>query len=180
DTFAQYDGFQPLPLIAPVGTYNGLTYQAWGITNNSAATTPITPHSSPNVVSANIRIDLQQLGTVALFPFGNLVAGPDIKSFNLYSVYFACAENLQQGAVGLAVGCTISITGFDIHDKQVPTVTISFAPTVSLQAQMKLAAFPQSYVNLKNVTFGIADGGLAGIAALGVLSIDDLVHCNNY
>lgn len=67
---------------------------------NTAATIP---HTEPNVAVADVRIDLVQLGNVAMYPFGNIVRGPQTNFFDAYSFYFGCGENTEEGIVSVAV-----------------------------------------------------------------------------
>lgn len=68
------------------------------------------------------------------------------------------------------------MTGFYTNGQQAPEATFAFAPTSPTAATLDLATLPATYVDLKNVTFGVASGAVA--TAGTALDLDNLVHCN--
>ena len=97
---------------------------------------------------------------MTLNPFGEISAGPGVDYFDLRSFYFGCITDLENSEVTTSEGCTISVTGFDYSDQQVPEATFAFAPTKLVDQSLVLAELPNTYVALKNVTIGIADASL--------------------
>ena len=99
-----------------------------------------------------------------------------MKSFDLQSFYFGLGTDTGT-TEGLAQGGTIAVTGFDINDKQVPTVSLSYAPQGAQNQPLKLATFPNTYKNLKNVSIGVATS--EPVTERTYIALDNVKHINN-
>ena len=147
-----------MPVLNPVGTVNGTTYQAFTISRPAGAVSPaVFSETGKQRIIANTQNTLK-IGTINLNPFGNIVASSGAAFFNLHSFYFGCVVNDANSAATSAQGCVISVTGFTLAGKQVPVATFSFAPTAALNQHMVQALLPSSYANLLNVTVSSAKG----------------------
>ena len=135
----------------------------------------VIPHSPPHHAGAAGPIDLLQLGTVTLNTYAQLVRGPGVKSFDLKSFYFGLGTDTGT-TEGLAQGGTIAVTGFDVTGKQVPTVSLSYAPIGSQNQPLKFATLPDTYKNLANVSIGVATS--EPVTERTYIALDDVVHVN--
>ena len=133
------------------------------------------PHSPKHHAGAAGPIDLLQLGQFTLNTYAQLVRGPGVKSFDLKSFYFGLGTDTGT-TEGLAQGGTIAVTGFDIEGKQVPTVSLSYAPPGTQNQPLKLAKLPDTYKNLANVSIGVATS--SPISERTYIALDDVVHIN--
>jgi len=121
--------------------------------------------------------DLEQLGILTLTPFGTISAGSGVSSFNLESFWFGCVLDTQVPLVAVSSGCTIAVTGFYPGGEQVPVATYAFAPKTLEDAPLVQAVLPSSFLGVKNITIGAANGAI--LTAETVIDLDNLVHCNH-
>lgn len=166
-----------LPLVSPIGTYDGLKYDGWVISDNANAILGLKAQSNPNTIAASLQTDELQLGSLSLVPFGSIEAAAPTKAFDLQSFYFGCVTDLHNDLIDGAEACSISVTGYyaAAPNQIVPVATFSFAPTAQ-PAPLNLATLPAYFTGLKNVTFGVAGAGTA--IATTALVVDNLAHCN--
>lgn len=113
---------------------------------------------------------------LGITPFGTITTGSGVKSFDLRSFYFACGDATANTLVGVAESCTLAVTGYYAKGGQAPEATFAFANTNAPNNAMVLAELPLTYVGLKNVTIGVANGAVT--TATTIIAVDDLVHCN--
>jgi hypothetical protein len=134
----------------------------------------ITPQSPKNVASTSIT-SVTANENKGLFPYGTISTASGTKSFDFSQFYFACVGSSGQAAAGIAVSCTISVSGYKKDGSQVPQMSETFAPlSLTGPNPMRLAVVPSSYRSLINVTLA-----LSGVdAATTTLYIDDVQHCN--
>ncbi|KAI4187016.1 MAG: hypothetical protein L6R41_003094 [Letrouitia leprolyta] len=126
---------------------------------------------TPQLFPVGLYHGIQYGGVIVL-----LKRGPGVKSFNLQSFYSGLGTDTGSTA-GLAQGGTIAVTDFDVNGKQVPTVSLSYAPVGTLNQPLKYAVLPDSYKNLVNVSIGVATS--APITERTYIALDDVKHVNN-
>ena len=103
-----------------------------------------------------------------------LYPGSKTKSFSLSSFYYGCDAVLDNGAVSIAVGCKITVTGYRAGSSApYTTQTFVFTPeeAVNLMNPLTFGKFSTNFQNLVNATFTAEPTSLldAGV------SIDDVV-----
>ena len=169
----QFDDLPTIPgegLLSPVGIYKGINFENFdvaseGVLNESTA--GLIAHSNPNVAIFLANSTTKYLLTT-LYP------GSKTKSFSLSSFYYGCDAVLDQGAVSVAVACTITVTGYRAGSSApYTTQTFDFTPAepVDLMNPLTFGKFSTKFQNLVNATFTAEPTSLldAGV------SIDDLV-----
>lgn len=111
-------------------------------------------------------------------PSGTAKVAPGTKAFNLEQFYFAC--NIAQGAseVAVAEGCSIAVTGYNTLGQMVGEAAFAYTPANIEGPPFVKAILPPTFVDLVNVTFGIADAAVA--TPLTVLALDNITHLNFY
>jgi hypothetical protein len=114
---------------------------------------------------------------VTLNTFYTISAGSDIKSFDLKSFWYGLATDTGT-TEGIAQGGVISVVGFDVNGKQLPTIDFTYAPTGLINQPLTYGQFPSSYSNLKNVTIGVAVS--EPITERTYIGLDDVIHVNHY
>ena len=156
--------------MSPVGVYKGIYFENFdvaseGVLNESTA--GLIAHSKPNVAislaSSSIKYQL-----TTLYP------GSKTKSLSLSSFYYGCSAATAQGAVSVAVPCTITVTGYRAGSSAPYTSqTFDFTPeqAVDLMNPLTFGKFSTKFQNLVNVTFA---GEATSFPDTGV-SIDDIV-----
>ena len=98
-----------------------------------------------------------------------------MKSFDLTSLYFGLGTDTGT-TEGLAQGGTLAVTGFDVNGKQIPTVSLAYAPQGKQNQPLKFAKFPNSYKNLQNVSIGVAVS--EPLTERTYIALDDVAHTN--
>ncbi|CAF9921133.1 MAG: hypothetical protein HETSPECPRED_004445 [Heterodermia speciosa] len=164
------------PQLFPVGLYHGIQYGGVVVLEPIQGAASVVPHSPPHHAGAAGPIDLLQLGTITLNTYAQLVRGPGVKSFDLQSLYFGLGTDTGS-TEGLAQGGTLAVTGFDINDKQIPTVSLSYAPVGSQNQPLKFATFPDTYKNLKNASIGVATS--EPVTERTYIALDNVKHINH-
>lgn len=61
-----------------------------------------------------------------------------------------------QANANLAVGCGISVTGYNTAGQMVGEASYNFAPSAEPSSPMVKAVLPSTFVNLVNVTYAVA------------------------
>ncbi|KAG8530327.1 uncharacterized protein KY384_004829 [Bacidia gigantensis] len=163
------------PQLFPVGLYHGIQYGGVVVLEPIEGAASVVPHSKPHQAGAAGPIDLLQLGTLTLNTYAQLVRGPGVKSFDLQSLYFGLGTDTGT-TEGLAQGGVLSVTGFDVNGEQIPTQTLSYAPTGSQNQPLKFATFPDTYKNLANVSIGVAVS--EPLTERTYIALDDVKHVN--
>ena len=108
--------------------------------------------------------------------YAQLVRGPGVQSFDLQSFWFGLGTDTGT-TEGLAQGGTVSVTGFDVNGKEVPTVSLSYAPKGAQNQPLIFAELPDSYKNLANVSIGVATS--EPVTERTYIALDDVKHVNN-
>ncbi|KAL8875663.1 MAG: hypothetical protein Q9198_006007, partial [Flavoplaca austrocitrina] len=140
-----YDDKTPSPVAIPFDNYKGLNYQSWlYVTIPSTQVGSISASSPSNVIVSS------PLGTPSITPQGGFSA------FSPESFTFGCAQRAEQGLVGLARSCTVTVQGYDTKGNKVAEADFTFtAPSDLLKpAQQKAVKFPAAFSKLLGkVTF---------------------------
>ncbi|KAI1327792.1 hypothetical protein F5Y16DRAFT_420713 [Xylariaceae sp. FL0255] len=175
DTF---DDLVPNPTIQKdiIGTYNGLTWQAFIYFGEGGDfVNGVIPQSGTQIAATGPSSDILQFSLFTTTPFGNIVASPS-KSFDLYSFYFACITNLQENKYSLATGCVITVNGYNTNNESLTPVTAAYNPTIPNASRMNKLTLPNDYRNVKNVTIGLPVATFGPI--LTAVLLDNFEHCN--
>lgn len=135
------------------------------------------PPSSPNVAAVELLSSVAS-GDLSLSPSATAKVAPGTKAFDLLQFYFAC--NIAQGVSEVAVeeGCTIAVTGYNTKGVMVGEAPFSFAPPELEGSPFVKAILPPTFVDLVNVTFGVANAAVA--TSLTVIGLDNITHVNYY
>ncbi|KAM0805812.1 hypothetical protein BDR22DRAFT_906423 [Usnea florida] len=156
---ATYDDLDATALIGnTITAYKNLTYNAWvvGTPQNLGG---VASESQPN--SALTAIDQQTLHGTPSFS----VASP-FKSFSPLDFYFGCTLRTDEGVLGVATQCTITVAGFTAgNNKEVALASFTFTPPDSPVTPVSMihAVLPDSFkMPLYNVTM-IQDNKLAAL-----------------
>ncbi|KAL6716655.1 hypothetical protein ACLMJK_006223 [Lecanora helva] len=153
---ATYDDLTSVPAVGnPVGTYKGLTYEAFvvggpplGVSLPSVG--GVAAQSGHNyAVSEIVRNVLN--GTTSV-----VVASP-YKSVSLLDFYFGCSTATANGVVKEAIECTITVAGFQkSKNQEIALASYTFTPPVSPVKPVPMihAVLPSTFHQaLYNITF---------------------------
>ncbi|KAK5121677.1 hypothetical protein LTR85_004849 [Meristemomyces frigidus] len=145
--------------------YQGLE---WSFDLNRSSTN-IVPNTAPHVATYSIASQLE--GKTA-----TIATTTQTKYFDLISFYFGCS----QWPVGVAEGCTIAVTGYDVNGNMVGEAPFVFAVTIAQERSgrvpMYKAVLPDSFRGLVNATVLIANSET--LAVITTLSLDSVEHVN--
>ncbi|KAI4252930.1 MAG: hypothetical protein LQ352_004002 [Teloschistes flavicans] len=176
DTFDDLATSVVVPQLFPVGLYHGIQYGGAVVLRPIEGAASVVPHSKPQQAGAAGPIDLLQLGVLTLNTFYQLKAGPGVKSFDLKSFWFGLGTDTGT-TEGLAQGGTVSVVGFDQTGKQVPVVSLSYAPEGAQNQPLVFATLPDTYKNLVNVSIGVATS--EPVSERTYIALDDVIHINH-
>ena len=70
----------------------------------------------------------------------------------------------------------MSITGFDVKGKQVPTYGVNYAPQGKQNQPLKFVKLPNTFRNLANVSIGVAVS--EPLTERTYIGLDDVKHTN--
>lgn len=166
-----------VPLVQPVDNLSGLQYNTFKYLNIDSSLFPLKAQSGKNVIGGALVGNLAA-GSIQVAASGSIVGTEASPYFDLSSLYYACYVYAgPQTLTTLASPCTLAISGFDYQDRAVSAAGIAYTPgsAVLTKTPMLFQHFSQ-FVKMKNVTIGVASASPA--TALGVLILDDIVHCN--
>lgn len=159
----QFDDLDPTLSIPAL--YQGLE---WSFDLNRSSTN-IVPNTAPHVATYSIASQLE--GKTA-----TIATTSQTKYFDLISFYFACS----QWPVGVAKGCTIAATGYDLNGDMVGEASFVYAVTIAQEATARVpmykAVLPDSFRGLVNATVLVANSET--LAVVTTLSIDSVEHVN--
>ena len=106
----------------------GLNYKAWVVPNNVGGVIPVPgigglkPHTPPNFIITATDIQVTE-GKATI----SVAAGS--KSFNPKEFWFGCVARTMQGAVMLAVSCTVEVKGYaTVNGPSVASKSFTFTP----------------------------------------------------
>jgi len=133
--------------------------------------------SPPNTATISER-NVLQTGQLSLNPTATVFRDGNIKYFSALDFFFGCTANTAENAANVAVGCGISVTGYDIYGKMVGAASFNYAPATLMQAPMVRAILPTQFVGLENITFGISTSTISPLAT--ALLLDNVTHINYY
>lgn len=101
-----------------------------------------------------------------------------VKSFKLFSFYYAFAAATQEGLVSAPAPGTLIIKGFNVQGTQVASQSFPYQVTALKQGQA-LATVDSRFTGLYRVTFEIDGGTLGNTAKVGVLDSFSLATCTS-
>lgn len=130
--------------------------------------------SPPNAAVLTARDDLTQ-GTI-INPTATATKSAAIKYFSLLSFFFGCVEADATGLANTAIGCDISVTGYNIYGEMVGEASFNYAPSAVMQAPMARADLPSTFVEVVSFTLGISTSTVT--PALTALLFDNVTHIN--
>lgn len=132
-----------MPLLSPVGDYQTLHFGVWLV--SPTFTTGVRPPTKPNAISYTAYSNALK-GTPFITPIDASSA------FDLYSFYYGCQVATVEGAVGLPISCTFTVTGYK-GNRKVGKQTFEYEPSNDLLAPMKYGVLGSWATSLTNVTF---------------------------
>lgn len=164
--------------IFPVGYQNDLNYNQLQLGSPlNVGLGGVTRASPPNAATISER-NILQTGKLSVNPTATVFKDGNIKYFKLDQFFFGCTGNTGENAANVAVGCGISVTGYDIYGKMVGDASYNYAPATLMQAPMVRAVLPSYFVGLQNVTFGISTSSITPTET--ALLLDNVTHTNYY
>ncbi|KAF2724622.1 hypothetical protein K431DRAFT_291705 [Polychaeton citri CBS 116435] len=165
-----------VPQLFPVGLYNGLAWGGVVVLRPIEGLASVVPHSKPQHAGAAGPLDLLQLGQLTLNTFAQAKAGSGVRSFDLKSFWYGFGTDTGTTA-GLAQPGTLYVIAYDVNGNQVPTTTFSYVPDKTINGDLVLGTFPDTYRNLQNVTFAVASS--EPISERTYIALDDVTHVNH-
>lgn len=159
------------PLLSPVGKYKGLNYRSFDVSGLGLAGTQtlgFKPQSGQNVAGAGL-LTQGTTGSTALIP-----ASP-YKSFDLKSLYFACAVNSIESAVFVPEQCTVAFTAYKPGSNVAyQTINQQFNPTNPTLSKMRKATFPSTWQKMGKIEIAVVQA--ASTPTLTGLGIDNVAY----
>ncbi|KAI4162018.1 MAG: hypothetical protein LQ342_004330 [Letrouitia transgressa] len=161
--------------VIPVAVYKLLNWPGINLgVNVVVGNTGVITQSPPNDAVFNLETRAGSLLKPASITVQN--GNSAVKSFKLFSFYYACAAATQEGLVSAPAPCTLTIKGFNAQGTQVASQSFVYEVKALKQGQA-LATVDSHFTGLYKVSFEV-DGGLIGnTAKVGVLDTFSLATC---
>lgn len=174
---SQFDNVTATPALAitPAGFQNNINYTRFSVAVVGPLNGLKTP-SPPNAAVLSVRNDLTTPNSNALNPTATATKSPAIKYFSLLSFFFGCVEASAESTANTAVGCDISVTGYNVEGNMVGEASFNYAPGALVQAAMAKAELPTGFAQVVSFTLGISTSTV-GPAATALL-FDNVTHVN--
>jgi len=166
--------------IFSVGFQNDLNYnqlQLGSPLNLGLGLGGVTRASPPNAATISVR-NVLQTGELSVNPTATVFKDGNIKYFTALQFFLGCTDNTGENAANVAMGCGISVTGYDIYGKMVGDASYNYAPATLMQAPMARAVLPSYFVGLQNITFRISTSTITPTET--ALLLDNVTHINYY
>ncbi|KAL9044659.1 MAG: hypothetical protein Q9214_002215 [Letrouitia sp. 1 TL-2023] len=163
--------------VVPVAVYKLLNWP--GINLGVAATvgnTGVITQSPPNNAVFNLETRAGSLLKPASITVQN--GNSAVKSFKLFSFYYACAAATQEGLVSAPAPCTLTIRGFNAQGTRVAIQSLPYEVKALKQGQA-LATVNSDFTGLYKVSFEVDGGTLGNTAKVGVLDSFSLATCTS-
>ncbi|KAL6717867.1 hypothetical protein ACLMJK_003952 [Lecanora helva] len=160
-TTATYDDVTVAPVpLQPVGTYKGLTYNAFNFANQGKlAVGGVKSQSGTNRIASSFEIQ-EMAGTPSI----SIAKGTPYTSFSPLDFYFGCGLNDENTAVTQAEQCTVTVAGFVAgKNQEVALASYTFTPPAVEVAPVLMlhAVLPNTFLQkLVNITIIQTDPAL--------------------
>ncbi|KAL9614061.1 MAG: hypothetical protein Q9167_001415 [Letrouitia subvulpina] len=168
------DALPGAPVI-PVAVYKGLNWPGINLAvNKVVGDTGVLTDTPPNNAVFNLETRVGALLKPASITVQN--ANSAVKSFKLFSFYYACARATQEGLVSLPAACTLTVKGFNAQGTQVASQSFPYEVKALKQGEA-LATVDESFTGLYNVTFQVTGGVVGNTAKVVLLDTVSLATC---